>query len=437
MYSSHLGRLGFLALLSLAAAPLSTGCGDSDKDKSSSDAGGDAGQDRFAGCDTIIKAGSTTEQVQEVFIDAQTGQTLCFEDGTYALTAELNLSVADVTVQGNPADRNAVVLDYTGQVEGKDSLTSSGDGFTVQHLSVKNSHGNTIVTRGVKRVTFRDLKVSWDAGSVTSNGAYAVYPLSADGVLVEGCEIVGAADAGIYVGQSKNIIVRNNVVHGNVAGIEIENSDNALVTGNETYDNASGILVFAMPNLEKTTGTNSIVENNNVHDNNHPNFGAAGTTVSYVPPGTGMLVLANDGTEIRKNTFTNNETAAILAVSYQTFATICAANGGTQCGGDDAKTDPYLSKTYIHDNTFTNNGTMPDPLVEGLLGTNLPNVLWDGVTPPDAPTGQFCLGPTPTTIMQFGNNDGFFEANEVITDPNQFTCTIPSPFETITLPQGS
>ena len=41
---------------------------------------------------------------------------------------------------------------------------------------------------------------------------------------IEHCIAIGASDAGIYVGQSNNIIVRNCEVFQNVAGIEIENS---------------------------------------------------------------------------------------------------------------------------------------------------------------------------------------------------------------------
>src|SRR5207344_1975468 len=97
------------------------------------------------------------------------------------------------------------------------------------------------------------------------------------------CDVTGASDSGLYVGQSKNIIVRNNSVHGNVTGIEIENSDDAWVTGNHVYDNTAGILVFVMPNLEKHNGQNTIVENNQIEANNRDNFGAPGTTVSFVP----------------------------------------------------------------------------------------------------------------------------------------------------------
>ena len=57
----------------------------------------------------------------------------------------------------------------------------------------------------------------------------------------------GASDAGIYVGQSRNIVVRRNQVEFNVAGIEIENSTDADVYDNMATNNTGGILVFNLP----------------------------------------------------------------------------------------------------------------------------------------------------------------------------------------------
>jgi parallel beta-helix repeat protein len=65
---------------------------------------------------------------------------------------------------------------------------------------------------------------------------------------------VGASDAGIYVGQSKHIIVRNSKAYQNVAGIEIENSWYADVYENEAFNNTGGILVFDLPDLIQKEG---------------------------------------------------------------------------------------------------------------------------------------------------------------------------------------
>jgi parallel beta-helix repeat protein len=414
-------------------------CGDDsgEKDENADAGGGDAGNPRFEGCTQVIASGSDTEAIQTALIEAKTGNVLCFEDGTYAIKSELSLTVNDVTLRGNPENREAVLLDYSDQDQGKDGLNVNGSGFTIEHLSLKNTHGNSIVVKGADRVTFRNMKVSWDHGSSSDNGAYAVYPLSSTNVLVEDCEVVGARDAGIYVGQSKNIIVRNNVVHGNVAGIEIENSDDALVTGNHVYDNTSGILVFVLPNLEKKDGSGTIVEDNIIENNNLGNFGEPGTTVSYVPPGTGMLILAADDTEIRNNQIRGNNTTGVLALSYQTFSTICAFSGGQNCASNDANTNPDLSKLYVHDNMFENNGQMPDGLVMVLIGSKVENVLWDGRKPADALNeDQLCLGEEPTTVRVFGNQSGIiFDPSMQSTDTTPFICTLPSPFSDIDLAQ--
>jgi parallel beta-helix repeat protein len=97
--------------------------------------------------------------------------------------------------------------------------------------------------------------------------------------------VVGAADAGVYVGQSRNVIVRNNIARKNVAGIEIENCIDADVYGNEAFDNTAGILVFALPNLDEKVSTRTNVHDNTIHDNNRDNFAEPGTVVATVPPG--------------------------------------------------------------------------------------------------------------------------------------------------------
>ena len=73
-------------------------------------------------------------------------------------------------------------------------------------------------------------------------------------VVIEDCTAVGASDAGIYVGQSENIIVRQQHGEKNVAGIEIENSTRADVYDNLATDNSGGILVFTMPDLPTKEG---------------------------------------------------------------------------------------------------------------------------------------------------------------------------------------
>jgi parallel beta-helix repeat protein len=389
MASPRRGASFFALALALA------GCGDDDStlpgQLTCADPGGDPTSN---GCAVALEAsgGDDVQAVQTALIEATSGSTVCFCPGYYSFTKELSLSVPNVTVRGLGPDVDSVILDFADQAIGDDGITVSADGFTIENLSVRNTPGNGIVVTGVEDVTFRDLLVSWDAGSVTENGAYAVYPVESTRVIVENSEIVGAADAGIYVGQCKNAIVRNNDVHGNVAGIEIENTLDAEVYGNDSYDNTAGILVFTLPKLTQKDGARTLVHDNQVHENNRPNFGDPGTTVGLVPEGLGMLVLANDYVEIRDNTIENNDTTSVMVVSYPIIPFL----GGSP--SDDPETDQYSTHICVHDNGFSGNGQSPNSDVATAIGPMLEDVLWDGQVDPAAmtpPDDVLCLGTDP------------------------------------------
>jgi parallel beta-helix repeat protein len=365
----------------------------------------------------ITPSADDTATIQEALLDADAGAVICLDVGTYSLEAELSLTVREVTVKGLGESREDVVLDFAGQTRGDDGFTITADDFTIENMWIKNTPGNGVVATGVDRSVFRNLEVSWDAGSSTDNGAYAIYPVGGIGTLVENNEIVGASDAGIYVGQTHGAIVRGNEVHGNVAGIEIENSDDAQVYDNHTYDNAAGILVFVLPNLEKKDGLRTLVRDNLVEDNNHENFGERGSVIASVPSGTGILLLGCDDTEIRQNTITGNVSTGVLAVSYQIFMVLV---GDTD---DDPDTDKFLERTYIFDNTFDNNGTDPQGALSLLEITPVENIVWDGIVPATATEPELCLGAMPdVSFRNIGGLMGIGDTSLHTTDTAPHAC---------------
>ena len=91
-----------------------------------------------------------------------------------------------------------------------------------------------------------------------------------------------ASDAGLYVGQCIDVIVRNNEVRGNVAGLEIENTQFADVYGNVAHDNTAGIVVFDLPG-NPIVGRDVRIRDNMIVDNNQTNF-APGARSRW-PPG--------------------------------------------------------------------------------------------------------------------------------------------------------
>ncbi len=240
------------------------------------------------------------------------------------------------------------------------------DGFAVE-----DSKGDGIKSKGSNTITFTNLRVEWTNGPDEKNGAYGVYPVSSTNVLIDGVTVRGAADAGIYVGQSEDIIVRNSLAEYNVAGIEIENSFRADVYKNVAQHNTGGILVFDLPNLPKQGGHDIRVFDNDVRDNDTENFAPKGNTVAMVPKGMGVMVMANRNVHVFGNRFANNGTAHVLIAAYP----------------EDYKDDTYMfvpRGVYVHGNDYGEGGTAPSGEVGALIakhaGTPIPDIVWDGVT---------------------------------------------------------
>ena len=308
-------------------------------------------------------------RLQEALILAQPGDVIELGEGRIALTDGLSLDVDGVTVTGAGMDKS--VLDFTGQQGAGEGLLVTSDNVTLRGFAVENPKGDGIKSKGADNIIYDSIRVEWTGGPKASNGAYGIYPVESTGVLVQRSKVVGASDAGIYVGQSRDITVRGNLVEYNVAGIEIENSRNALVTGNIATHNTGGLLVFDLPGLPVMGGGNVILRGNVVKDNDTPNFAPPGNIVASVRRGTGVLVMANDGVLIEDNAFEGNATAHIMVIAYtQPF--------------EDARYNPHARNVVVGENAFGRGGD--DPQIDGkeqllaAFGGALPPVMWDGLS---------------------------------------------------------
>ncbi|MBY0342297.1 MAG: right-handed parallel beta-helix repeat-containing protein [Sphingomonadales bacterium] len=310
--------------------------------------------------------------LQEALILAAPGDVIELGEGRFTLTDGLSLDVEGVTVRGAGMDKT--VLDFTGQQGAGEGLLVTSDNVTLRGFAIENPKGDGIKSKGADMIVYDGIRVEWTGGPKASNGAYGIYPVESTGVLVVRSKVIGASDAGIYVGQSRDITVRGNLVEYNVAGIEIENSRNALVTENIATHNTGGLLVFDLPGLPVMNGGNVIMRRNVVKDNDTPNFAPPGNIVASVRRGTGVLVMANDGVLIEENAFEGNATAHIMVIAYtQPF--------------DDPRYNPYARNVIVGPNAFGRGGD--DPQLDGkemlleAFGGALPPVLWDGIVEDD------------------------------------------------------
>ncbi len=308
------------------------------------------------------------ERLQEALILAETGDEIILGKGTFVLSDGLSLDVDGVTVRG--AGPDATVLDFTGQQGSGEGLLVTSDNVMLRDFALINTKGDGIKSKGADNIVYYNLRVEWTGGPKTSNGAYGIYPVESENVLVDKAVVIGASDAGIYVGQSRNIIVRNSTASYNVAGIEIENSFDADVHSNIAMHNTGGILVFDLPNLPQQGGHNVRVFSNRVTDNDTPNFAPAGNIVASVPMGSGVMVIANRDVEIFGNVFDNNSSANVIVVGYQQKF-------------DDPNYQPVARNVRVDQNKHGKAGYAPafpgGAQLAAALGGAVPPIIWDGV----------------------------------------------------------
>jgi len=316
---------------------------------------------------TISPGEGAQERLQEALILAEPGDTIVLEAGHYVMTDGLSLDVDGVTLRG--AGMGESVLDFSNQAGSGEGLLITSDNVTLRDFAVENAKGDGIKSKDADQIVYHGLRVEWTNGPDASNGAYGIYPVESSNILVQDSYVRGASDAGIYVGQSENIIVRRNRVVENVAGIEIENSNYAEVTENLTTKNTGGILVFDLPGLPRVGGGSVLVAHNAVIDNNTDNFAPEGNIVASVPAGTGVMVMANDRVVIRDNAMINNSTAHVMLTAYlQEF--------------NDDRYNPYASNVTLDGNIYGSGGQTPDlpggELLAAAAGGAVPPVLTDG-----------------------------------------------------------
>ena len=265
-----------------------------------------------------IDAGAgAPKRAQAALINAKPGDVIELGEGRFDFKSTLSLDVSHVTLRGKGPDKTILSFkDQGAGTGGEGLLVTSKEDVTLADLAIEDARGDGIKANGTKRIVFRNVRTEWTGGPKETNGGYGIYPVLCTDVLIEGCKVAGASDAGIYVGQSTNIIVRRNTVEKNVAGIEIENCTKADVYENVATDNSGGILVFTMPDLPTKDGRVCRVFNNKVVANNHDNFAPKGNIVASVPPGTGVMIMANDEVEVFDNTIEKNQTGGLSIISY-------------------------------------------------------------------------------------------------------------------------
>jgi parallel beta-helix repeat protein len=280
----------------------------------------------------VVKDG---ESIQAAVKAAQPGTVIRVMPGTYHETVYVDRD--DIRIIGVIEAGRRPVLD--GQKKLNDAILYSGNNFVAENLEIRNYKGNGIMGQAGNNFEIRN-------NVVVDTGVYGIFPQLGQNGIVEHNVVSGIADAAIYIGMSDNIHVAHNEVFDSVAGIEIENSRHAVVENNYVHGNTGGLLAFVTPGLPIKTTIDVIFRNNFVVGNNHPNFGAPGSTVAGIPPGTGILVMAADDVVVEGNLISDHKTTGIIITDHAHASNITA----------DPESEPNSDRVSILDNVMLRNG---------------------------------------------------------------------------------
>jgi parallel beta-helix repeat protein len=231
-------------------------------------------------------------------------------------------------------------------------------GAKVSGFVVRNFNGSGIFLACVDGWTI-------SSNIASDNKLYGIFPVLSSAGWINRNVATGSHDTGIYIGQSHDVHVNENVAHDNVSGFEIENSQDVELDHNESFNNTAGILLFILPGDAVMTGRNNRIFKNVVHDNNSPNTCIVpGDDVCLTPPGLGIASFAGDHNVIAENRVTHHRTAGIVLTD------ICTAlQLPPTCSFGF---DPAPGNTRIELNTIEQSGFSPAPGVPGA------DLVWTG-----------------------------------------------------------
>lgn len=334
------------------------------------------------------------KELSNKFLLAEDSSTIELPEGHFLFESSLMLeNVNAITIKGKGKDKT--VLSFKGQNQGAEGILVKNCSYiSFEDFTIEDAAGDNIKATDTKNIAFRNLGCGWTGEVNEENGAYGLYPVICENVLVENCEVYGASDAGIYVGQSDKVIISNNEVYHNVAGIESENSSNVKIFGNYAHDNTGGLLIFDLPGLTRY-GDHIQAYDNKLTNNNLPNFAPKGNIVAFVPPGTGSLVLATSEVDFHHNTVENNKTIGMGIISYvlvnamepeeESEHPVGSARAVNNNYEQDSLYNPYPGGVYVHDNTWSDDHTFPalghdfGKLFLSEFGFDRPFIVWDGI----------------------------------------------------------
>ena len=309
-------------------------------------------------------------------------------DGTYNITAKINLNKNNVTISGNGNSTILKRMYNSGSAEGVITLTSANyckikdlqiDGTKAIYTSYNNygillsaCNYNTVTGNTCKSNTngiFLNSSSSTNTitGNTCNSNTNGIFLNSSNNNnTVTGNTCNSNTTAGIQLSSSSNNTVTGNICNSNTSyGIVTSSSNNNTVTGNTCNDNNYGILLGAS-NYNTVTGNTSNNNNRGIYlssgSNNNTVTGntcirGTGLPANYT---TGQETIMLQGTHNNYNLIAINNCMG-KAVSVE------GGTGNSVYGNKWEENIDVVIKTDIVDNLTTNDSTKPLSAKQGSI----------------------------------------------------------------------
>lgn len=297
------------------------------------------------------------------------GDQILLPKGKFLVSKGFAAFANDISLTGQGMEET--IIAFKQGAEGAQGLLLTGNNIQVSGLAIEDSPGDGLVIKKSNQVSIKDVKVSWP--SATPKG-YGIYPVSSSNITLTHCKTFDATEAGLYVGQSSNVIVSQNISQHNLTGIQVENSDHVKIHSNTLEHNAIGIVVSSMPYLPKKGASDIHIHDNQIKQNNRqPPTKSDNSYLNSMYAGSGINLIAVKDTVVEANHFSGHKLHDILIASFYLFQQSLIA---------DHRYYAYPNNVRILNNTFSKEPTTKMISLELPSKQKIPapvNILWDGL----------------------------------------------------------
>ena len=350
-------------------------------------------------CDYLCDGTNDQEEIIQALNDLPaTGGEVVILDGTYNITASINIPKDNVSIRGSG---NATTL------KRMYNSTNTDSGATAKGLITLNEKSGCKI---------QGLQIDGNKATYTASYNYGIYLSSSSDNTVTGntCNN-NYYSYGIYLSSSSDNTVTGNTCNNNSYGIYFDSSNNNTVTGNTCNNNSNGISLAYSSNNNTVTGnicnnnyysiylylsssntvTGNTCNNNsngiylssssdntvtgNICNNNYYSIYLYSSSNNTVTGNTcnnnsyGIFLLSSSNNTVTSNTYNNNSDGIYLLSSNNNTVTgnTCIRGTGTP---EDYTTDQhtiFLSGTANNYNLISSNNCMGKAVVvEGGTGNS-------------------------------------------------------------------